>query len=433
MSILVRVFTGSFWAATGGVVNRGCGLLSMILVARLLGGEAFGEFGLIRNTLLMLLTFGSVGVGVAATKFVAQYRGSPDCLTKAISWFFQFSLLLGLAMALTLIILSGFISGTILEVKSANSGLQLAALAVFFCAINNCQTGILSGFEAFKFVALINVGNGLFTLVAVAVGARLWGVDGAVLGLGLAALLSSILGKQLLARLRKGVANNDAATRTDQSAEARFNRNEINKYCLAITLSGILVAPVLWLCNAFLSRSDDGLMQVALYEAANQWRMLILFVPSLMAQVLLPVFASVNNRGEFNSVLKISILITFSASAFMALLLALLPSQLMSLYGSQFIGAVEVVRWLAATAVLMAVNNTIGQAIAGSGNVWHGFVMNLIWAALVLVLSWCFVSKQMGAAGVAAAQFIAYAIHTVLQMVYTKYFMLKDKSALRLM
>lgn len=432
MSILSRVFKGSMWAGIGGVVNRGSGLLSMILIARLLGVESFGEFGLIRNTVLMLLTFGSIGVSVAATKFVAQYRGSPNCLRQVTSWLFQISLILGAALALILISLSGFISGTILEVNSVHSGLQLASVAAFFCAINNCQVGILSGFEAFKLVAFINIGNGIFTLVAVSAGAWLWGVNGAVIGLGVAALFCYILGKLLLSQLYGSMSAENVSAKREIAVDNQVKIDDVIKYCLPVTLSGILVAPVFWVCNAFLTRSDNGLIQVAIYEAANQWRMLILFVPSLMAQVILPVFASSNSKSEFNTVFRLSILITLITSASMALLLALLPNQLMSLYGAQFTGSEDAVRWLAATAVMMAVNNTIGQAIAGSGNVWHGFMMNLVWAVLVMTLSWYFVSLKYGAVGIAVAQFCAYGFHTVLQVVYMKYHMLNNKVALRL-
>lgn len=48
---------GVFWSLFGSVLSKALVFLSWILVARILGRESYGEYGLIRNTVLMFSAF----------------------------------------------------------------------------------------------------------------------------------------------------------------------------------------------------------------------------------------------------------------------------------------------------------------------------------------------------------------------------------------
>ena len=47
-----KLFEDSFWAIVGSITSRALGLGSAIIVARLLGKSIYGEYGMIRNTVL---------------------------------------------------------------------------------------------------------------------------------------------------------------------------------------------------------------------------------------------------------------------------------------------------------------------------------------------------------------------------------------------
>jgi len=408
---LARFAMGSFWSLIGNIFNRASGLILAIAVARIVGPNAFGEFSIVRSTIMTMLTFGGAGLSVTATKYIAETRIiSPSQAIRYAQHSEYLSLCLAALISGLLLLGANQLATVALGAPSLTGYLQIAALAIFFNAINSSQIGVLSGFESFRLAAFLNIANGIFGLIFVILGAFFFGATGAVIGVGIAALAIVILSKIVID------INLIKKKQDDRLSLSIFL--EMLKFSIPITLSGILVSPILWSCNAMLVRSQDGLHQVALFEAANQWRMLILFVPLLVAQVSLPILSSIKEKQQFRYTLKMIILATLTISAIVALPVFVLSRWLMTSYGASFQSADVTLKWLAISSILIAVNNVIGQAIASQNKAWHGLVFNLIWAAIILFGSWHFIKNNLGAEGLAIAQTIAYAIHTVVQVIY---------------
>ena len=63
----------------GAVISRGLMLAATVLVARMLGKTVYGELGMIQSTVGMFGVFAGFGLGLTATKHVAEFRQSdPD-------------------------------------------------------------------------------------------------------------------------------------------------------------------------------------------------------------------------------------------------------------------------------------------------------------------------------------------------------------------
>src|SRR5882672_5888251 len=65
---------GAFWALVGAVVSRGLTLASSVVAGRLLGTTGFGEVGMIQSTQGLFGVLAGAGLGLAATKYVAEFR-----------------------------------------------------------------------------------------------------------------------------------------------------------------------------------------------------------------------------------------------------------------------------------------------------------------------------------------------------------------------
>src|ERR1035441_10583236 len=75
-----RLAKGAFWSLLGTVLSRSLSVVSSILVARMLGKVGMGELGIIQGTVGILSAFAGLGMGLTATKFVAEYRTKdPKC------------------------------------------------------------------------------------------------------------------------------------------------------------------------------------------------------------------------------------------------------------------------------------------------------------------------------------------------------------------
>ena len=69
-----RMASGAFWSFTGTALGKFLVLLSGIFCARILGQEVFGELGMVRSTIGMFIVLGTSGIGVTATRYMANYR-----------------------------------------------------------------------------------------------------------------------------------------------------------------------------------------------------------------------------------------------------------------------------------------------------------------------------------------------------------------------
>ena len=61
-----------FWTFAGTVISRGLMFVATVAVARILGKTAYGELGMIQSTVGMFSVFAGFGLGLTATKYVAE-------------------------------------------------------------------------------------------------------------------------------------------------------------------------------------------------------------------------------------------------------------------------------------------------------------------------------------------------------------------------
>src|SRR5579872_2948597 len=61
-----RILSGGMWNVGGTVLARLLGLLTWMLVARQLGKESFGEFGVLQSTIATFVVFATFGLGQTA-------------------------------------------------------------------------------------------------------------------------------------------------------------------------------------------------------------------------------------------------------------------------------------------------------------------------------------------------------------------------------
>jgi O-antigen/teichoic acid export membrane protein len=261
----------------------------------------------------------------------------------------------------------------------------------------------------------VNLYLGLISFPILVGGAYIGGVNGAVWALAI-----NLAGNWLLNHL----ALRKEACQYDVPFTFRNCSHELYvlwQFSLPVALAGAVVGPVNWVCNTLLVNRPGGYSEMGLFSAANQWRMAILFVPSMVGRVVLPMLSNLNGseaRTSYRKILRISIILNGGTGLAMALPIALLASGIMRSYGKGFEEGRWVLLCLVFSAVLMAVNNVVGQAIVSKGRVWLGFLLNLCWASALLVISWSLIQRGYGAFGLALATLIAYALHTVWQSVY---------------
>ena len=406
-----RLARGVFWSIAGAAVSRGLMLLASILVARLLGQIGYGEFGMIRSTVSMFAVFAGFALGMTATKNIAEnYRSDPIKAGRIWAISETFALAAGALVAIIIFLFAPWLAERTINAPHLVPEIRIGACILLLNGLNGAQTGALAGFEAFRAIAVVNLGVGLASFPLLVCGAWWGGVRGAVWALLVIMLLNWLF--NYLALRRVAACHKVALTFSGCTKELPI----LWTFSLPAALSGIMVSPVLWAGNALLVNQSGGYEQMAIFDAANQWRIAVLFIPGAVGQVVLPMLASLvddNEVARFRKVLKYNVVLNAGLGLVTAGIIATAAPWIMRSYGTAFAAGSQVLALLALSAVLASVSQVVGQAIASKGEMWVGFAMNLLWATALLLSGYWLMSRGYGAMGLAIAYVFAYLLHMV--------------------
>jgi len=417
-----RIAKGAFWSILGSASFQGLILISSIVVARIIGKREYGELGMIRSTVNMFSVFAGFGLGLTATKYVAElYRKDKLRTGRIIGLSTLFSGGTGALIAIIILLTAPTIATKTINAPHLVNEIRLSSILLFFSALNGAQTGTLVGYEAFRTIAKVNFITGVLTFPVQIGLTLLFGLKGSILGLGFSFILLWILN---FIAIRKESSKADVII---SYKDAWIEWPILYKFSLPALLSGLLVSPAMWICNTMLVNQPKGYEEMAIYDAANQWRTMILFVPAVLSQIALPLLSgTAHDQNKFNRILKLNVIINLIFSVLMAITVSLLATSIMKTYGNGFSNGRIVLIILAISAILVTFNNVIGQAISGKGQMWFGFVLNLIWSLVLLASTYLFINIGFGAKGLAYSTLISYAFHTFFQIIFiSKYLNIK--------
>lgn len=143
----LRLARGVFWSMAGAVISRGLMLVATVLVARMLGKTGYGELGMIQSTVGMFGVFAGFGLGLTATKHVAEFRQSdPDRAGRIIGLSGLFAMLTGGLMVLGLFIFAPWLAEHIINAPHLAGVLRIGAIILFISALNG---GFTTGSDVF--------------------------------------------------------------------------------------------------------------------------------------------------------------------------------------------------------------------------------------------------------------------------------------------
>lgn len=418
--IVRRLAEGAFWSLVGTAATRIFTVASTIAIARILGKENYGILGMVLSTFAMFGILAGFSLGGTTTKYLSEYRvKEPEKAGRILSLtnttaFVTGGLVLGLVLAF-----APWLARELLNKSELGSLIRVGGLLLFLNALNNVQVGTLAGFEAFKSIAKINFWQGLSTPL-IAIPLVYWfGILGAIVAhCAVAAIGLYLCRKAIRFECRRF---NICYGRFDLSALME-EKQVLWIFSLPALTSGLMVIPVMWLCNLLLVRQPNGYAELGLFNAANQWRLIIIIVPQILASVMLPIFSEIHgrdNKEDFLHAFNINLSLTWVFALPLTIGLIIIREPLSVVFGKQYIGMSPIIVPLMITAFLNIVNNVVGTALAGTGKMWLGTVFNIGWAAAFIIGNF-FLLPVFGAMGMAYAYLISYLLHTLWQIAYTE-------------
>jgi O-antigen/teichoic acid export membrane protein len=408
-----RLAKGAFWSLAGSLISRGLGLLSAILVGRMLGKQEYGELGIIQNTIGMFGTLAGFGMGLTANKYVAEFKrtnparaGRIIALASATAWISS-----GI-MAVALLVCAPWLAAKTLAAPHLSGLLQIGGLLLLLSGVNGAQIGALSGFEAFKRIAHINLISGLLTFPLMVIGAWKWGVTGAVWGLigsQVANCLMSFLALRVEAA-RHQIALRYVGCISDMGLFWSFS--------LPAVLVGVLNSVVSWGAGALVVNQLGGYGDMGIFNAASRVKSIPEAVLGMLVAPIIPMLSEAFGKSDHSSyqkTLRMFLLMSTLVIVPVSLVQAAAPELTLLPFGGEYQGRPLVVSWLMLHSIFTSLGTCVGYVLVTSGRVWLVWLLSLSFAFSYALIAMVLVPRN-GVVGYTASMALGYAISTIFSL-----------------
>lgn len=401
MKILLN---NALWSTISHILSRGILMLSGILLARYLSPKDFALYSYFQITATMLATYSALGLGVAASKYFAEFSINKD--NKEV--IDTISTLLGIALVISIL---ATVIILLIPNKILSSGLNISnttfALAVLVLSLNIIPSGAVLGLEKYKQATFFSLMNGLICLLGVFLSISFNKVNYSIFFFILAYLAQligylfitykemSFLPLKNMFRIKKSVISN------------------LSKFIGPLVFVSLLTASSGWILGKSLLEIY-GEHVFAAYSIGLQWFSLALFIPGMISRVVLPrlIRSEVNNK----SVLKTACLLAFGFSIFIFLIGSLFKEEIILFYGNSYSEYEYVLVSFLFIAVIYAPANTLGNAIVAKLGSFHWFIITICWF-ICLMLTFFLRVRQDGILAVIYAQILSTLILLVISYI----------------
>ena len=194
------------------------------------------------------------------------------------------------------------------------------------------------------------------------------------------------------------------------------------KFSLPAAVSSMIMPPVIWWAKTLLVR-ESGFGAMATFDVAEQWRSQILFVPGVLATIILPVLAknkATDSKSDFLNTLKINLILNVAIVSILSILVLFAGDFILSGYGDEFNNAIPLYI-LAFSAILISFSNIVFPILMTYNKIWIGVIINIIWAFFLVITTKLFLGMGYAENGLAAAIFFSYCISLTMQVFYVRY------------
>ncbi len=409
-----RLASNVLWTLCGSVLARAIGLITWILTARALGATAYGQFGMLQTTVGMFGTFAGLGLGVTATKYLAECRTKAPARARRILALSQIlAFLAALTGASLIFFLAPWLCSKVLSGPNMTASMRISAALLFFTVTTGAQTAALAGLERFRSIAIIDTTSMIVGIFCIVAGARIAQVEGAITGLCFSSCIAWILNSWVLSSALKD-------TSRPSLREVWGERRILLTFSLPALFGSLMIAPINWLSATMLVNAHRGYFEMGLFNAANQWRAAILLIPGSVGLAFLPILSNLHGDGRitsFRRLLRYNVLASGLIAGSVAVVVAASAKFIMSRYGPQFSGGSTVLILVVCASAVIAVNNVFSRAFASAGLMWRSFGFDLVWGASYLLCSALLVRRH-AASGLAMALLIASAVQLLWQCLH---------------
>ncbi len=388
---------GSFHLLWGLVISTGISAIATIFIARLLGSDLYGLYGIVLITPNLIGVFRDWGINSAMVRYTAQFR-SEDRASEVRSILISgivFEIALGMALSAISFLLSGYIATDIFHRPEITSLIQIASITILAGGLINAATAAFTGIEKMELNSVMLVCQSIIKTVIiitlVILGLR---TSGAVIGYTVAMLTAGLIGLALVWTLYKNLPK-----LSNVKLKIRAYTKLMLAYGTPLSLSAIIggfqsqfyafLLPIFYVTNN---------SAIGNYGIASTFVVLIAFFATPITTMLFPAFSKLNPQKDketlknvFQFSIKYASLLVVPVAA---LVMCLAEPAVSTLFGKTYSTAPLFLTLLAITYIFPAVGSlTAGNFISSQGKTTFILYLNLLSAVIGFPMGYILIMK----------------------------------------
>ncbi|MFB6271905.1 MAG: flippase [Salinibacter sp.] len=411
------VAQGAGMSLAGRVTGSALRYGAILLLARVLGADAFGRYMLGLAAFQLLELTAALGLPQGIVQRVSLYRTRQDqrrlkgALLSAVGVAFGG----GLALGLGLLVAAPRIANTLFFDPALTPVLRAFAVGLPFGAAGLVAARATTGFQTTRYLvygrellhpAVFVLGVGIFALIGLTASraAGAWAAAAA------ATLLASVA---FLIKLAPALRDRSIDSIRQSSALVRFS--------LPLWPAALASFALLW-TDTFILGYFRSAADVGIYRAAAQTALLLMMILHAFNTIVGPTIAALYQRGDleqlqrlFRTTARWSLTLTLPGF----LLVALAGEDVLRLFGSAYVSGVVPLMTLAAAQLVNAATGSVGFALIMTGRTYHHLAGDLALTVLNVGLNLAFI-PQWGLQGAATATAISLIGVNLVRLVQTR-------------
>lgn len=397
------LFKGVAWTGGAAALDRLIGLIQAYYVARLLGIELFGKYGLLFTTVALVSMVTGLQLGLTATVQISRYRTTQPARAAAVMRLCEL-LTFGLsAIGIAAILVApDIIANWLLDAAYGGDVIVAGAFIALFAVVGGVQESILQGFEEFARLSIARVATSLLGLLLLLILSRPGDLPSVITAIAVASVIRTLalfFLKELTAR-RLGLRMRFR----DILGSARV----VIEFSVPSLLISLVSGLSQWYGLLLVRAGEGGFKDIAFLTVGQQWRGAVTFLTSVLASVAVPMMSRLLSSGDAEATRRIhrlSIVTNLLAAGVVVTFVIAASGSLLAAYGDEFQNgklpfALVVATTLPGVYILVLQNLFISQ-----GRMSEVLVQTMVQSFLQFVTYWLVVPRY-GVSGFAAATLI---------------------------
>jgi stage V sporulation protein B len=414
---------GSFHLLWGLVISTVISSVATIFIARLLGSNLYGLYGIVLITPTLIGVFRDWGINSAMVRCTAQYlsEGRASEVRSILVSGIIFEVALGIGLSAVSFALSGYLATNVFHRPEIASLIQLASISVLAGGLINAATAAFTGIERMELNSLMLIFQSIIkTVVMITLVVLGFGTSGAVLGYTVAMVVAGLIGVAFvwtqyrhLPKLGGFKLEIKAYIKSMLSYGAPLSASAI--------LSGFQAQYYAFLLPIFYITNN---VAIGNYGIASTFVVLISFFATPITTMLFPAFSKLDaqkDKGTLQNVFQFSVkYASFLVIPVAALVMCLAEPAISTLFGQTYASAPLFLALLALTYFFPAFGSlSTGNFLSSQGKTTLIMYLSLISATIGLPLGYILI-MQYGVLGLIITTLVTGIVVTIIPLYWVR-------------